>query len=44
MFVDEQLFRGANSSLNDKREALANIYSVEFYKPYESNGIGGGYG
>ena len=48
MYVDEQVFRTENPSLEDKREALCEAFHVDHWRDQDDNkdkelGIGGGY-
>lgn len=49
MYVDEQIWRTENRSLDEKREALCQAFHVDNWKEQEEEkdkelGIGGGYG
>eukprot|EP00347_Sterkiella_histriomuscorum_P015781 403355705 len=49
MYIDEQVFRTENNTLEEKREALCQAFHVDHWKEQEENkdnelGIGGGYG
>ena len=49
MYVDEQVWRTENSTLEEKREGLCQSFHVDHWKEEEENkekelGIGGGYG
>jgi hypothetical protein len=49
MYIDEQVWRTENTSLDQKRESLCQAFHVDHWKEQEEQkdtelGIGGGYG